>query len=245
TNNINTVSLTVNTASIKNNVVDKNIVYGCVDDPNMPNLEEIAYLDDDEDVDVKSTFLYGKIEEEVYVCQPSRLEDPEFPNRVYKVEKALYGLHQAPRACSSRSNCSLNTFTTWVIGEMDLRWQMAMLTIRAMRFLKNTRGKFSLNGNETIGFDKSKSDQAEDGPTNFALMAYSSTCSNFKVSTDSNFSSSCLENVKILKEENEQLLKDLRTSKIHDIPYKTGLEFVEARLLVYKKNESVYKEDIK
>ncbi|GKC47735.1 putative ribonuclease H-like domain-containing protein [Tanacetum coccineum] len=39
-----------------------------------------------------------EIEEEVYVCQPSRFEDPDFPNRVYKVEKALYGLHQAPRA---------------------------------------------------------------------------------------------------------------------------------------------------
>ncbi|GKB25698.1 ribonuclease H-like domain-containing protein [Tanacetum coccineum] len=50
-------------------------------------------------MDVKSAFLYGKIEEEVYVCQPPRFEDPEFPDRVYKVEKALYGLHQAPRAC--------------------------------------------------------------------------------------------------------------------------------------------------
>ncbi|GJZ84745.1 putative ribonuclease H-like domain-containing protein [Tanacetum coccineum] len=49
-------------------------------------------------MDVKSAFLYGKIEEEVYVCQPLRFEDPDFPNRVYKVEKALYGLHQAPRA---------------------------------------------------------------------------------------------------------------------------------------------------
>ncbi|GJR03792.1 putative ribonuclease H-like domain-containing protein [Tanacetum coccineum] len=46
----------------------------------------------------KSVFLYGKIEEEVYVCQPPGFEDPDFPNRVYKVEKALYGLHQAPRA---------------------------------------------------------------------------------------------------------------------------------------------------
>ncbi|GJW60345.1 ribonuclease H-like domain-containing protein [Tanacetum coccineum] len=182
---------------------------------------------------------------------------------------------------------------------MDLRWQMAMLTMRAMRFLKNTRRKFSVNGTETIGFDKSKvecynchkrghfarecraprnqenrnrentrrvvpvetttsnalvscdgsgydwSDQAEEGPTNFALMAYSSTSSNSEVSTDSNCSSSCLENVKILKEQNEQLLKDLRTSKLNAIAYKTGLESVEARLLVYKKNESVYKEDIK
>ncbi|GJT65798.1 putative ribonuclease H-like domain-containing protein [Tanacetum coccineum] len=48
-------------------------------------------------MDVKSAFLYDKIEEEVYVCQPSGFEDPEFPNRVYKVEKALYGLYQAPR----------------------------------------------------------------------------------------------------------------------------------------------------
>ncbi|GJY00163.1 putative ribonuclease H-like domain-containing protein [Tanacetum coccineum] len=49
-------------------------------------------------MDVKSAFLYGTIEEEVYVNQPPGFVDPEFPNRVYKVEKALYGLHQAPRA---------------------------------------------------------------------------------------------------------------------------------------------------
>ncbi|GJT63375.1 putative ribonuclease H-like domain-containing protein [Tanacetum coccineum] len=49
-------------------------------------------------MDVKSAFLYGRIEEEVYICQPPGFEDPEFPDRVYKVEKALYGLHQAPRA---------------------------------------------------------------------------------------------------------------------------------------------------
>ncbi|GJU09443.1 retrovirus-related pol polyprotein from transposon TNT 1-94 [Tanacetum coccineum] len=90
------------------------------------------------------------------------------------------------------------------LEEMDLRWQMAMLTMRARRFLKNTGRKFFVNGIETIG------DQAEEGPTNFALMAYSSTNSNSEVSTDSN----CLESV-------------------------------EARLLVYKKNESVYEEDIK
>ncbi|GJT26497.1 putative ribonuclease H-like domain-containing protein [Tanacetum coccineum] len=41
-------------------------------------------------MDVKSALLYGKIEEEVYVCQPPGFEDPYFPDRVYKVEKALY-----------------------------------------------------------------------------------------------------------------------------------------------------------
>ncbi|GJX87640.1 putative ribonuclease H-like domain-containing protein [Tanacetum coccineum] len=49
-------------------------------------------------MDVKSSFLYGTIKEEVYVCQPPGFEDPNYPNKVYKVVKALYGLHQAPRA---------------------------------------------------------------------------------------------------------------------------------------------------
>ncbi|GJX38041.1 putative ribonuclease H-like domain-containing protein [Tanacetum coccineum] len=49
-------------------------------------------------MDVKSAFLYGTIKEEVYVCQPLSFEDPQFPDKVYKVEKASYRLHQAPRA---------------------------------------------------------------------------------------------------------------------------------------------------
>nr|GEZ13796.1 hypothetical protein [Tanacetum cinerariifolium] len=127
------------------------------DDPNMPELEDISYSDDEEDVgaeadftnlettitishipttrvhkdhhvtqiivdlssatqtrsmtrvtkdqgfmvyqiDVKSAFLYETIKEEVYVCQPLGFEDPDYPDKVYKVVKALYGLHQAPRA---------------------------------------------------------------------------------------------------------------------------------------------------
>ncbi|GJV75740.1 ribonuclease H-like domain-containing protein [Tanacetum coccineum] len=187
---------------------------------------------------------------------------------------------------------------------MDLRWNIAMLTMRAKRFLKNTGRKLDMNNKERIGYDKSKvecfnchkkghfarecraprnqdsrnkeptrrtvpveettsnalvsqcdgfgydwSDQAEEGPTNFALMAYSSTSSNSstnsEVSNDSNCCSSCLESVKDLKEQNEQLVKDLRTARISDVSYKTGLESVEARLVVFKKNESVYEEDIK
>nr|GFB96208.1 putative ribonuclease H-like domain-containing protein [Tanacetum cinerariifolium] len=45
-------------------------------------------------MDVESAFVYGKIEEELYVCQPLGFEDPDFLDKVYKVEKALYGLHQ-------------------------------------------------------------------------------------------------------------------------------------------------------
>nr|GEX57912.1 putative ribonuclease H-like domain-containing protein [Tanacetum cinerariifolium] len=49
-------------------------------------------------MDVKSAFFYGTIKEEVYVCQPLGFEDPDYLYKVYKVVKALYGLHQAPRA---------------------------------------------------------------------------------------------------------------------------------------------------
>ncbi|GKF29473.1 putative ribonuclease H-like domain-containing protein, partial [Tanacetum coccineum] len=49
-------------------------------------------------IDVKSSFLYRKIDEEVYVSQPPGFIDPKCPKNVYKVVKALHGLHQAPRA---------------------------------------------------------------------------------------------------------------------------------------------------
>nr|GEU59700.1 putative ribonuclease H-like domain-containing protein [Tanacetum cinerariifolium] len=49
-------------------------------------------------MNVKGAFLYGTIEEKVYVCQPPGFKDPDYHDKVYKVVKALYGLHQAPRA---------------------------------------------------------------------------------------------------------------------------------------------------
>nr|GEV21398.1 putative ribonuclease H-like domain-containing protein [Tanacetum cinerariifolium] len=62
-------------------------------------------------MDVKSAFLYGTIDEEVYVMQPPGFQDLEFPAKVYKVEKAMYGLHQAPRAWHqvTPKECHLHT----------------------------------------------------------------------------------------------------------------------------------------
>ncbi|GJU08619.1 putative ribonuclease H-like domain-containing protein [Tanacetum coccineum] len=60
-------------------------------------------------MDVKSVFLYGQIEEEVYVCQPPGFEDPDHPDKVYKVVKALYGMHQAPRAWLISWQCKKQT----------------------------------------------------------------------------------------------------------------------------------------
>nr|GEU40924.1 ribonuclease H-like domain-containing protein [Tanacetum cinerariifolium] len=60
-------------------------------------------------IDVKSAFLYGTIDEEVYVTQPPGFVDPKFSNKVYKVVKALYGLHKAPRACVKTASTSIET----------------------------------------------------------------------------------------------------------------------------------------
>ncbi|GKC48822.1 uncharacterized mitochondrial protein-like protein [Tanacetum coccineum] len=53
-------------------------------------------------MDVKGAFIYGTIKEEVYVCQPLGFEDLDYPDKVYRVVKALYGLHQAPKACQDK-----------------------------------------------------------------------------------------------------------------------------------------------
>nr|GEY63303.1 ribonuclease H-like domain-containing protein [Tanacetum cinerariifolium] len=124
TNNISTVCPTANAADIKDNVVYKNIVYGCADDPYMPNLEEIVYSDDDEMlIDVNSAFLYGKIKEDVYVYQPLGFEDLEFPDRVHKVEMALYGLHQAPKAWieAIRLFLAYASFKDFVVYQIDVK----------------------------------------------------------------------------------------------------------------------------
>nr|GEW88800.1 hypothetical protein [Tanacetum cinerariifolium] len=166
TNEVSTVSSTVNAARNEVNVVGRKSSIELLDDPNMPELEDISIFEDsnkyafgaeadlnnlestfknkarlvaqghiqeegidyDEvfvpvarieairlflayasfkdlmlyQMDVKSAFLYGKIEKEVYVCQPPIFEDSDFPKKVYKVEKALYELHQAPRAWLDR-----------------------------------------------------------------------------------------------------------------------------------------------
>ncbi|GJT43139.1 ribonuclease H-like domain-containing protein [Tanacetum coccineum] len=186
------------------------------------------------------------------------------------------------------------------LEEMDLKCQMAMLSMRSRRFLNKTGTKISAKGFETIGFNKSKvecynchkrghfarecralrenrnrelvrrnvtvettetkalvaqdglgydwSDQAEEGPTNFALMAYTSSGSSSSSSSDSEVSTcskECLKSYETLKEHYDNLTKDFNKSQLNVGAYKAGLEYVKARLDVYKKNEVVYEEDIK
>ncbi|GJR93487.1 ribonuclease H-like domain-containing protein [Tanacetum coccineum] len=187
--------------------------------------------------------------------------------------------------------------------EIDLKWQMVMLTIRARRFHKKTGRNLGVNGTDTIGFDKTKvecynchirghfsrecwapmnqdsrnreitrrtvpvkettlnalvsqcdgfgydwSDQAEEGPSNHALMAYTSSGSSCSSSSDtevSTCSKACLKSYETLKEHYDNPTKDFNKSQLNIGAYKVGLEFVEARLDMYKKNEAIFEEDIK
>nr|GEW76170.1 putative ribonuclease H-like domain-containing protein [Tanacetum cinerariifolium] len=86
-------------------------------------------------MDVKSVFLYGNIKEEVYVYQPPGFEDPDHPDKVYKVVKALYGLHQAPRACTPID--TEKPLLKDPNGEdVDLHIYRSMIVKRIFRYLK-------------------------------------------------------------------------------------------------------------
>ncbi|GKB13889.1 ribonuclease H-like domain-containing protein [Tanacetum coccineum] len=119
--------------------------------------------------------------------------------------------------------------------EMDLRWKMAMLTMRARMFLNNTGRKINVNVNETIGFDKSKvecynchkrghfarecralrnQDNKNKESSRRSVPIETSTSialvPDSELSNDSICSKSCLETVELLKSQNEQLSKDLK-----------------------------------
>nr|GEW35111.1 hypothetical protein [Tanacetum cinerariifolium] len=73
------------------------------------------------EMDVKSAFLYGTIDEEVYVMQPPGFQDPEFLDRVYKVKKAMYELHQAPRAWYGTLEFEALMHDKFQMSAMDVR----------------------------------------------------------------------------------------------------------------------------
>ncbi|GKA26972.1 hypothetical protein Tco_0713140 [Tanacetum coccineum] len=146
--------------------------------------------------------------------------------------RAVNTSHRATTASTQAT--AVNSTSIDNLKEMDLRWQMAMLTIRARRFLKNTRRNLTLNGNETIRFDKSKVECY-----NYHKRGY--------------FARECRapRNQENRNRENTRMVVPVETTTSNALVscdgsgYDWSLESVEERLLVYKKNKSVYKEDIK
>nr|GEV27474.1 ribonuclease H-like domain-containing protein [Tanacetum cinerariifolium] len=148
----------------------------------------------------------------------------------------IKGLHEVTTA--QLDNEDLEQIDTDDLEEMDLKWQVVMLTMRVKRFIKKIRRNLNLNGNEIVGFDKTKtpakalvvtdgmgydwSYQAKKGPINFAIMAFSS-------SSSSSSNTEC----EILNKANLEI-----------IAYQLGLESLEARIVVHQNNKAIFEEDI-
>ncbi|GJV89936.1 putative reverse transcriptase, RNA-dependent DNA polymerase [Tanacetum coccineum] len=114
TNNINTVSPTVNAADIENNTTDENILYGCDDDPNMPNLEEIVYSDDDEGVGAKADMT--NLDTHILVS-------PTLTTRIHKdhpLEQIIGDIHSAPQTRRMTKNVTEHEEPKKVWTLMDL-----------------------------------------------------------------------------------------------------------------------------
>nr|GEU29091.1 hypothetical protein [Tanacetum cinerariifolium] len=147
--NINTASLLRNVSAARPSYLDL-LTYANQHDSQIPSLEDIYEISndgiftnasyDDEgamvdfttlestvNMDVKSVFLYGKIDEEVYVSQPPGFIDHKFPKKVYKVIKALYGLHQAPKAWYATLSTFLKSWCDEFETLMKSRFQMSSM----------------------------------------------------------------------------------------------------------------------
>ncbi|GJS63935.1 retrovirus-related pol polyprotein from transposon TNT 1-94 [Tanacetum coccineum] len=133
-------------------------------------------------IDVKTTFLNGLLKKEVFVRWSDGFVDPDFPNHVYRLKKSLHGLKQAPRACTAGTKVNAaglqllerftycqkdkdekrirklvwrikNTYEDMTLGVKNE--EMAMLIIKARRFIKRTGRKLDVNG-QRVRFNRSK-----------------------------------------------------------------------------------------
>nr|GEV87729.1 reverse transcriptase domain-containing protein [Tanacetum cinerariifolium] len=151
------------------------------------------------------------------------------------------------------------------LEEMNLKWQIAMLTMRARREFKSPRDKRNKDTpRRTVPVDVSTlnalvyhcdsvggydwSFQADEEPTNYALMAYASSGSSTSSGSDNEVApclKACSKSYATLQTYYDNLTVEFRKSQFDVLSYKTSLESVEARLVVYQQNESVFEDDIK
>nr|GEX08071.1 PI-PLC X domain-containing protein At5g67130 [Tanacetum cinerariifolium] len=146
------------------------------------------------------------------------------------------------------------------LKEMDLRWQMAMLTMRARRSPKDTRRTIAVEPQRRhVPVETSTSNalvsqcdgiesydlsyQAEEEPANFALMAIPSSSFAFDNEVKS-CSKACSKAYDELHSQYDKLTIDFRKSQFDVLSYQAALESVEARLILYKQNKSILQENI-
>ncbi|WVZ97493.1 hypothetical protein U9M48_043022 [Paspalum notatum var. saurae] len=94
-------------------------------------------------MDAKSAFLNGFIEEEVYVRQPPGFESARFLDRVYKLRKALYGLKQAPRAWYARLKSFCSNAVSWVSSSSSSSRRSSKAPKEPLSIKQSTQGTYS------------------------------------------------------------------------------------------------------
>nr|GFA98139.1 hypothetical protein [Tanacetum cinerariifolium] len=233
----------------------------------------------------------------------TKLSASSLPNVDSLSNDVIYSFFAIQSSSPQLDNEDLKQIDEDDLEEIDLKWQMAMLTMRARRFLQKTGRNLGVNGPTSMGFDMAKvecfnchrkghfasecrspkdsrrttvtepqrrnvpvetstsnalvsqcdgtgtydwSFQAEEEPTNFALMAFTSSSSNSSSDNEvSSCSKACSKAYSQLQTQYDTLTENFCKSQFDVMSYQTGLESVEARLLVYKQNESVLEENIK
>nr|GEW48784.1 hypothetical protein [Tanacetum cinerariifolium] len=191
------------------------------------------------------------------------------PNVDNLSDAVIYSFFASQSNSPQLDNDDLKQIDADDIEEMDLKWQLTMLTMRGRRFLQRTGRNLGANGTNSIGFDMSKvecynchrrgilqescdgvsiydwSFQADEEPKNYALMAFTSSSSSSSDNEVALCSKSCSKAYDTLQSHYDKLTNDHKKSQFDVLSYKTGLESVEARLVVYQHNENVFEEDIK
>nr|GEX61962.1 hypothetical protein [Tanacetum cinerariifolium] len=224
------------------------------------------------------------------------------PNVDSLSDAVMYSFFASQSNSPQLENEDLKQIDADYLEEMDLKWQMAMLIMKARRFLQKTGRNLGANETAAIGFDKSKvecynfyrrghfardcrsprdnknkdtprrtvpvevftsnalvsqcdsvgsydwSFQVNEEPTNYALMAYASSGSSSSLGSENEvapYSKAYSKAYATLQPHYDKLTVDFRKSQINVLSYKTALESVEARLVVYQQNENLFEEDIK
>nr|GEU80325.1 reverse transcriptase domain-containing protein [Tanacetum cinerariifolium] len=150
-------------------------------------------------------------------------------------------------ACQSNSpqldNEDLKKIDPDDLEEMNLKWQMAMLTMRARRECRSSRD----NRNKDTP-RRTVLVEAKEEATNYALMAYASSGLSSSLGLDNEVApcpKACSKAYANLQTHYDNLIVEFRKSQFDVISCKTGLDLVEARLFVYQQNENVFEDDIK
>nr|GEX00136.1 hypothetical protein [Tanacetum cinerariifolium] len=178
----------------------------------------------------------------------AKLTTSTLPNVNSLSNAVIYSFFESQSSSPQLDNEVLKQIDVDDFEEMDLKWQMAMLTVRARWFLQkigrnlvktSTSNALVSQCDGTRTYDWSY--QAEKEPTNFALMAFTSSLSNSSFDSEvSSCSKACSKSYSQLQTLYDTLPENFCKSQFDVISYQTGLEFVEARLLVYKQNDGGY-----